>query len=208
MVTNNGFEMAAECESRVLRLGGFALFVGSIALCIYAISAAVGNASYAWAKFGPPRKHLAQSLRLCDRAWRFYPRNYFTCSYAAEATFHASAVHATEKAENLKRSKRWTQRGMRLNRYSRPLNLRWVSHLAREELARAIEHMQGYLEINFWHPYNHVVMAELYALAGEFDRAHQSMYWAAKSEYARSGWRRVNRAQQRYFDSLTPSSAP
>jgi len=195
-------------ESRILRLGGFVLFLASIAACLYAVCAEIGNASYAWAKFGSARLDLDRSMRLCDRAWRFYPRNYFTCSYAAETTFHAPSGHAVEKEKNLVRSKRWARRGIRLNRYSRPLNLRWAAHLAREDLSLAITHMRQYLELNFWHPYNHVVMAELYAQAGDFDRADQSMYWAEGSEYQRSGWRRVNRAKHHYLEKLPASSAP
>ena len=75
-----------------------------------------------------------------------------------------------------------------LNRkWSRDLSLRKTGLLELSDTAAAIEYWEEYTDWHYWAPYNHHVLAVLYARAGKFEEADRAAaVIEGQSYYART----------------------
>jgi hypothetical protein len=112
-------------------------------------------------------------------AGRLYPWNFYLCAHAAELAFARS--HEAEPAERpalTSAAGRWCARSLRLNPYKRNMNVLNARLLQLESPARAAEFWRRYMELQYWSRYNHALLAELCAGAGEFAEALMALEMA------------------------------
>lgn len=157
--------------------------------------AGLAQAMYARAKFGADRCNLRRILALCASANRFYPYNYSFCFWAAEQAFFASGSPQDREERALARA--WCDRGLAMNPWNRELQILAARLTQRESPARAARQWERYVEWQFWDSYNHALLAELYADAGDIERAWDELEWVKGSRYyentrtaIRAAWRR------------------
>ncbi|MDA0322801.1 MAG: hypothetical protein O2923_08820 [Verrucomicrobia bacterium] len=185
-------------------LVGLVLLVVCAAGTIYSVCATISQRAYRAAKYGAGKDNLELALKLCRTAEKLYPFNFYVQQYISEKAYYASfdAESHEEAAALLKLSQHWCDRGLRLNYYDRTLRLRRVALLAGEDLVSAVAEMERYLDWHYWHPHNHAIMARLYARAGEFDKAEQSLFLVERSPYYEDAVHGVELAKRKFLESL------
>ena len=78
--------------------------------------------------------------------------------------------------------------------------------LVREQPAAAAAGWEVYLDRRFWDPFNHSVMAELWAVAGDYRQARESLRWTEGSRYHNETRKLVLEAWRR--EAAGPDAAP
>ncbi|MDP6491676.1 MAG: hypothetical protein QGH42_13780 [Kiritimatiellia bacterium] len=150
----------------------------------YAWRAARAHWIYKSAKYGPTQDDLSVALRSIERAHRLYPHNYRFCIWAAEQAYtRRSEVGGTERQRRYRAAENWTDVGLALNPFSGPLQLVKARLLQKRDPAAAATGWAKYVEWHFWEPYNHAVLVDLYASAGDFTRAANALDWVKGSEH-------------------------
>lgn len=190
---------------------GWCVVVFALAGMTYAACAGLSQWLYFSAKYGAGARNVDLALDRIAQAHRFYGANFFASTYAAEQAWHAAGRQAdTEKAARLyAASERWCRTGLRQNNYDRSLRLRWAALLAREDVHAAIAYMETFLEWQFWDPWNHAVLAELYARAGELDAAQRALYWVrTDGRYIKQARRMVDEGAEAFLRSLRHGATP
>ena len=165
-------------------LAGFALLLLSLSGLAYSVRTAVSYAEYRSAQYGHASENPQAVLALCREAAALYPFNYRLCELAAMTAFYgADALPPAEARRMRDASKAWCGRGLVLDRYQR--RLRWLAaqFLLEDSPARAAAYWKEYVDWDFWFPFNHGFLAELYAKAGDFTNAEKALSWAAGSEF-------------------------
>jgi len=145
---------------------------------VYGARAATAQWTYFASKYGRQPRAVRELLAAARRAHRWYPHNYYFAILAAERA-HAEAAACAPPDEELWRQARfWCERGLAQNPWRS--SLRWLKTrlLWREAPAEAIRYWEQFTDWNFWEPWNHAVLAELYARAGAFEKADEALYWA------------------------------
>lgn len=178
----------------------------------YSAVAGAAQVLYHRAKYGAARFDVDRSLACCAAANDLYSLNFYTSCYAAERSFAAGLESASteERAAWMARSGRWCERGLRRNPYDRSLRLLRARLLEEEHgAAAAVGYLEQYVEWHFWHAGNHRVLGELYARAGDFDKAQQELFLIRdRPEFAEAEVA-VQRAQEQFLAGLTgPGRAP
>ena len=101
-----------------------------------------------------------------------YPYNYYFCIWTAEKAYYTSfEVDNKEALRRLNIAQRWCNAGLGLNAYNSQLRRLKTHLLEKKSPSEAADYWKKYVEWQFWEPYNHAVLAELYAETGDFDKA-------------------------------------
>jgi len=171
---------------------------------VSSVRAAIAQVIYCESKYGWTREDEEYILTEedeekvfsnCERAFVLYPHNYSFCTWTSEMAWYGR--HDEDGAENpTKRAiaDQWCQRGLALNSFDSQLRMLEVNLLIDEELKDAIRKLEAYVEWNFWEPYNHAFLAELYARDGRYGDAIESLLWVKGSRYERDARQRVRDA--------------
>jgi len=180
------------------------------------IALGIFGAHYAWrtsraywlynqAKYGPDNDNLPTTLRSIERAHRLYPHNYRFCIWAAERAFLTrKEVRGEERERRCRAAENWTDVGLGLNRYNGTLQLLKARLLERRDPVAAAASWEKYVKWHFWEPYNHAVLVDLYASAGDFNRASDELDWVKGSEHYE--WA-LGRLQDAWRQEMTPPDA-
>ena len=157
---------------------GMVLVVLAFLGVIHGVRAGVAQCLYREAKYGAQAADTDHVVDLCGRAYAWYPWNYYFSILAAEQAYYtADAVTGVARRNRLLQSQCWCDRGLIQNPWRSQLRRLHTRFLWEESPARAIHYWEAHTEWQFWEPYNHAVLAELYAKAGEFDKAEQALKW-------------------------------
>ena len=163
---------------------------------VHGMRSSVAQGLYRQAKFGSARDNPRGVFRRCERAQALYPYNYNFCILAAEMAYGRARGMVTG-SELREISERWCDEGLKLNRYRRKLRVLKAKHLAVRSPEEAVTYWEEYVDWHFWDPYNHALLANIYASAGYFGKALESLEWVKGSEHhekaaasVRSAWRR------------------
>ncbi|MEI6788029.1 MAG: hypothetical protein WCL49_06075 [bacterium] len=158
------------------------------------------------ARYGQPAASVEQVLDACRKAAALYPWNYYFTIFTAEmAYYRADDVTGEARAERLRQARFWCDRGLFQNGYKSQLRRLKTRFLWEDSSLKAIDYWKAHTDWQFWEPGNHAVLAELYARAGEFDQAEQSLKWVAIDPAAHQEARRiVEREKKIWDDSLEP----
>jgi hypothetical protein len=155
---------------------GAALFVLSTAGLIHAVRASWASRLSCRAQLAKPPAEVSQVIEWCRAAYSLYPWNYYFSIYAAEAAYYqADNVRGEARVERLRQARVWCDRGLEQNPYKSQLRRLKTRFLWEESPARAIEYWKAHTEWQYWEPYNHATLAELYARYGDFTRAEEEL---------------------------------
>jgi len=194
-----------------------ALAAVAVALCVtalvgtvFSVRAARAYALYYRAKFGAAREDPKAVLELAERSYRLHRWNYYLCVLAGETAYRARTEGGTfDDDGRLSAARFWCRRGLDLNPYKRALRLLEVRLAADTSGAdEAVGLWERYLDWHFWDPYNHRVMAELHAEAGDYDKAIARLKWIENSPRHREAARQsINEAWRREMQPPPPARA-
>ena len=158
----------------VVLLGGL-LLLGAAGGLVHAARGTVAALNYKAAKYGTPRPSTEAVLTLCRHAYAWYPWNYYFSIEAAERAYYDSERPSTNAAAWRQQAKWWCERGLAQNPHKSQLRRLWTRFLWEDSPSQAIAYWSAYTDWNYWEPYNHAVLAELHAAAGDFDRAGREL---------------------------------
>ena len=120
-----------------------------------------------------------------ERSIALAPENFMLCQHMADVAYHTRAQNdGLYWYDRISLSRVWVEQGLLLNPYERGLVHRKVDLLEKEyDREGAIELLLDYTDWEFWHPFNHARLSQLYAVAGDFEKAEASLAWAKGSQY-------------------------
>ena len=165
---------------------GAVLLLVSAAGALYSARASLSYMVYHHTKFTPPRAFAGPegAARRCEVAYRLYPYNYYLCIWIAEKCWYARYdIDGSESGTRLALAAKWCDRGLKLNMRKSQLRLLKTRLLAKGSVHDAIEHWLDYVDWHFWEPYNHAVLVGLYAEAGNYAEAMNSLQWVKGSKH-------------------------
>lgn len=170
------------------------------------LTAGAAQICYYRAKYGSVRLDLSQALQLCHKAYQLYPHNYYFSILAAETAYWESEKSKVDRKRWLRESSLWCDRGLRQNVWKSQLRRLHVRLLWLESPHKAIRSWEEYTEWNFWEPYNHAVLAGMYAKAGDFEKAEAELLWTIGTAQAEGARREVEQERQSWKEALGGSS--
>lgn len=178
------------------------LFVVALAGVVHSARATVAYTLYHRAKYGSARHDVPAILRLAERAHRLYRRNYYLCILAAEQANYAGVVADGADADRMLAVARfWIARGLDLNPYKRQLCLLNARLKAEDSPGDAVEFWAQYVDWHFWDPYNHAVLVELHAGAGQYAQAMSELKWVRGTVHFADAHRKLSEAWAREMAS-------
>jgi tetratricopeptide (TPR) repeat protein len=181
------------------------LAVTGYGIC-YGIQASIAQAIYHEAKYVNVKDDARLVLNRCEEAYDLYPRNYYFSIWAAEKAYYTSfGVDKTESQKLLAASERWCDIGLIQNPYNDQLRMLKTHLLAKDSIPDAIKYWEPCVEWQFWEPYNHAVLAELYAKSGQFEKAFDSLKWVEGSKYYAETARKIKDA---WYKDMKPAVVP
>ena len=161
-----------------LAIMGALLLILSMAGMVYGGRAAVAARLSCRAQYGIPPAGVEQILTWCREAYALYPWNYYFSIFAAEAAYYqADEMRGEARAERLRQSRLWCDRGLSQNVYKSQLRRLKTRFLWEDSPSSAIAYWEAYTDWQFWEPYNHATLAEMYARVGEPGKAERSLKW-------------------------------
>ena len=180
---------------------GAALLVVSGAGVVYGGRAAMASRLSCRAQYGSPPAGVEQILAWCREAYALYPWNYYFSIFAAEAAYYkADEVRGDARMERLRQARLWCERALLQNGYKSQVRRLKTRFLWEESPAAAIAYWEAYTDWQFWEPYNHATLAELYARAGEPGKAEQSLKWVEGDPSYAQARETVERERQIWAD--------
>lgn len=181
--------------------------IGCVGLWI-SINISVAQNIYFEAKYGTTASDQDAILLACSMAHSFYPHNYYCALLAAETAWNRrnKTRTASERSVFAAEAEKWCDIGLKLNPYERSLRYLKMRILEERSIGDAIRYWERHVEWQFWSPFNHLVLVELYANAGEFEKALESLKWVRGTEYERDAVLLLRRAWEQERDSF-PSDA-
>ena len=185
----------------VRRCSGVVLLVVGLCGVVRGTRAGLGQFLYYHCKFGWFKQDPDVVFECCEWAHKLYPIDYYFCMWTAEKAYYSSlepGVHPVWRDRRWRLAGEWCERGLRLNPYKSPLRLLKTRLLAENSLGDAIGYWQRFVEWQFWNPYNHAVLAELYARQGDRGRAEQELGWVKDSKLREESAVKVEAALAEY----------
>ena len=161
--------------------GGVLLVLCCVGL-VHAVRAAAAHAVYCGLKYGKDVVLTPAGLRSAETAHRLYPWNFYLSAWVGEQAY--LRIHRAEpgqRGEWRAIASLWCGRSLRMNPFKRNMNVLKTRLLQMESVTDSLAYWRGYVELNYWSRYNHALLAELCAAAGEFGEA------ARELETARGG---------------------
>ena len=155
---------------KIVRLSaGLLLLSISVAGIVYGTRVWQAQRLYFESKYGAASGNPVRILENCRRAHELYPFNYRFCLLAAETTHDSAARLAGAEAKAcMDLSESWCRRGIVLNPYPRGFQWLLSEFLWTRSPELAIDNWRKYVDWDFWSPYNHSVLAGMYAKIGDF----------------------------------------
>ena len=151
-----------------------------LAIALVGLAHSIRGAVAGWicyaSEFAAKRPPPEVRLDSCRRAYNWYPWNYYFSIRAAELAYRQYEVAPTNAVDAwLGKAKWWCERGLAQNRYKSQLIRLQTRLLWPESPAAALAGWEAYTDWHYWSPYNHAVLAEYYAKAGDFEKADRQL---------------------------------
>ncbi len=176
-------------------IGGFLLLLVCCFGVVHAGRAAASFCVYYQTKYGPSDTLPEVVAARCERAHVLYPFNYHFCIWTAEhAWYRRFAEGGAELSGRVDIAHAWCDIGLSLNPWKSQLRLLKTRLLWRDSAEMALQYWRAYVDWDFWNPYHHVVLAELYADTGDFASALRELTWVRGSEQREAVIRRITEA--------------
>jgi hypothetical protein len=167
-------------------VAGGGLLALSVLWVVHGSRAAVAQACYHRAKYGAANAEASKIVGLCRRAYALYPWNYYFSIESSERAYKAAfgMGEGSSRQDMLRQSQFWCERGLTQNRWRSQLRRLKTRFLWEASPSEAVRYWKAHTDWQFWEPHNHRVLVELYAKAGDFEKAEKSLRWTkGTSEY-------------------------
>lgn len=186
-------------KKTVLIMTGVFLVFFSLFGAIYASRVAVAQWVYFKFRYGSESKAPLDDITAkCLDAFAMYPHNYYFSIVVAERNYYERAdAEGPGEDARLAKSELWCDRGLAQNFHKSQLRLLKTRILARHSIDEAILFWRDYVEWQFWEPYNHAVLAEMYLERGDFAEASKSLQWVKGTVHYPESVRKFNEAWER-----------
>ncbi|MDI6774144.1 MAG: hypothetical protein QME60_01940 [Verrucomicrobiota bacterium] len=201
--------------ARVCRISAGALLLGvAVAWTARGARAGVAQILYRQCKFGgvlqyPKAGRLGATFRRCEDAQRLYPWNYWFCVWTAESAWHERFdLLGREIPEHVKMAAYWCDNGLARNPYKSQLRLLKTRLLERESVVEALRYWEACVDWEFWNPYNHAVLVDLRARAGDYAGAMESLEWVKGSSHYEYAASRLNDAWNSELRAMRKRASP
>lgn len=146
----------------------------------HSLRAGLAQRCYHAARYGKAADDTEHVLALCRRAYVLYPWNYsFSILAAEKAYYSAGTLKAEARRKRLEQASVWCERGLAQNWWKGQMRRLKARLLWEKSPSEAIVFWRAYTDWQFWEPYNHAELAEMYASAGDFEKAEREMKWVA-----------------------------
>lgn len=146
---------------------------------IYAIRVSIAQLIYHHNKFGTNASgYVAHEVNTrCEDAYNFYKHNYYFSILAAEKAWyeHINVSNDVKQKELLAFATKWCDIGLDQNKFRSQLRLLKARLLFKENPSQAINYWKEYVEWDFWYPYNHAFLAEMYIDNAEYEKALKTL---------------------------------
>ena len=143
---------------------------------------------YREARYGNAAGDLERIRVLAERAYAISPVHYLFWTWVCERARDARPVApGEEREEQTAVMACWCERGLAANPWSPALRVIHAGLLCERDPRAAIRWWESCVAWQYWEPYNHALLAELYARAGEFTRAFDILWRIRGQPYAREG---------------------
>ncbi len=158
-------------------LSGICMFAGTVVLAWHGVRASIASQRYYAAKYGSTKDDVRAVLKLCEEAQSYYHWNYHACLLATERAYEAAGLSTNEQERAWLREQEqvWCDRGLAVNHMKSQLRLLKAWALARQSPIEGARYWEEYVDWDYWDTYNHRVLVELYARAGELERADECL---------------------------------
>lgn len=183
-------------KNATLIILGLFLAVFSLFGALYAERACKAQWIYFNSKYGSRSKESLEAITAnCSEAYAIYPHNYYFSIYVSERNYYErKASDGPGQDDRLLKAALWCDRGLKQNFHKSQLRLLKTRLLARTSLDDAIVFWEEYVQWHFWEPYNHAVLAEMYAKRGDFSKAAQSLQWLKGTKHYPDAIKKFNKA--------------
>jgi hypothetical protein len=182
---------------------GLGFLLVSVLGVIHGAHAGLAQCLYHNAKYGSPPSESGRTLAFCRRAYALYPWNYYFSIEAAERAYEAAgAATASNREDLLRQSQFWCERGLIQNPWRSQLRRMKTRFLWEASPSAAIRFWEEHTDWHFWDPYNHAVLAELQAKAGDFKKAERSLKWTEGTSEYESTRQRVQEEKAGWKEAL------
>jgi hypothetical protein len=132
-----------------------------------------------------------------ERAHARYPHNYRLAMLISQRAWNDRATEAgAERPGHLALAREWGERGRAANPYREELRLMHLRFLRREDPQEAVRFWEAHVQWQFWSRYNHFLLLQLYADAGNIAGALEELAWVEGSTYEREARRIIELAFQ------------
>ena len=159
-----------------LLAGGLALLALGVVGVMHGLRAGRAQALYFKSKYGAWQHDLERILAAAQQAHALYPHNDELCIWTAETAYaRREDAAGVEQPERVAAAARWCAEGLRLNPYASELRRLDVTLTERHSLPEAIRKWEAFVDWQYWEPYNHAVLVDLYARAGRYDDAQAAL---------------------------------
>ncbi len=176
-----------ECRS-LARSAGILLVVIGSAGAWHAVQSERVACLYRKARYGSAAGDLQQIRVLAERAYAVSPVHYLFWTWVAECARDAGKAATGEAREELASARaRWCERGLSANPWSPSLRAIHAGLLCERDPRAAVRWWESCVDWHYWEPYNHALLAELYARAGDFPRAFGVLGRIRGQSYAGEG---------------------
>ena len=183
-------------------IGGLLLALAAASV-VYGVRAALAQAWYREAKYGRAAENYERGLALCRRAFALYPFNYYMSIFVAERAYYSGeSMSGPGAEERLWEARLWCERGLAQNRWDSQLRRLMTRFLLLESPVRAVQFWEEHTAWQFWEPYNHAVLAELYVRAGELDKAEKELFWAGGDPSVATTKELIQREREKQQEAL------
>lgn len=114
--------------------------------------------------------------RVCRRAERLYPHQYYFAGFAGEwAYLNRFGENDTLQPERLRLARHWADRALAGNPYRARFQQLHANLLAERSPEEAVHVWSRYVNWDFWNPFHHAFLAELLVKAGAHAEALRSV---------------------------------
>lgn len=110
-----------------------------------------------------------------EQSYTLYPHNYHLCIEAMERAWHSRFAGEVEDLGRVHVSEKWCDRGLTANPFLSQLRLHKTILIERESVEDAIAYWREYVDQNYWVPFNHAFLTDLYTRGGQFTYAFESL---------------------------------
>ena len=186
-------------QRRALQLGcGLLLIAIAVFGGVQAVRAGWAQHLYWRVKYGDQRGDVDAILRKGSVAHGVYPYNHNLCMWVAEHALSRAASVGTPAGTDDPYAlvQEWCERGLSLNPYPRRMRFIKMYLIRRISPEEALQYWNEYVEWQFWEPYNHAVLVDLYAACGQLVEAEDSLRWVEGSPHFPAAKQRLAQARK------------